>query len=351
SGCGGLSLGAKQAGFTTALAVDNDPILSGSFGTNFPGTNFLLADAAKLDARALRRLLPNGATGIIGGPPCQAFSEIGRRIEDDPRRFLVDVFFRIVSELRPTFFLMENVRGLGFAKNRAVLEAGLGKLRGRFSVIGPLILDAANFGAPTRRKRLFVFGFDPEYVDVPSAADLAKQVAGKHTVRDAIADLLGARQLSDDAAGYDRWRYRPSSDTSRYANKMRSKSGIFTGNRRTKHTKATIRRFSQISPGGIDAVGKHQRLAWNDVCPTLRAGTGNDRGSYQAVRPLHPIRDRVISVREAARLQGFPDEFVFHPTIWHSFRMIGNSVSPIIACELLKRIASRIDAKEDRIAA
>jgi DNA (cytosine-5)-methyltransferase 1 len=84
------------------------------------------------------------------------------------------------------------------------------------------------------------------------------------------------------------------------------------------------------------------RLAWGGQSPTIRAGTGADRGSYQSVRPIHPSEPRVITVREAARLQGFPDAFRFHPTVWHSFRMIGNSVSPIIAHRLLSLIRDRL---------
>ncbi|MNJ64000.1 Modification methylase BanI [compost metagenome] len=95
--------------------------------------------------------------------------------------------------------------------------------------------------------------------------------------------------------------------------------------------------------GSVDPVGKHKRLHWDGFCPTLRAGTGSDRGSYQSVRPLHPVEDRVITPREGARLQGFPDDFIFHETVWHSFRMIGNSVSPIIAEVLLRNIRQLFD--------
>jgi DNA (cytosine-5)-methyltransferase 1 len=123
---------------------------------------------------------------------------------------------------------------------------------------------------------------------------------------------------------------------------LRRNRRLFTGHRRTVHAKETINRFAAVKPGERDDVGKHARLAWNAQCPTLRAGTGSDRGSYQSVRPIHPSETRVITVREAARLQGFPDGFVFHPTVWHSFRMIGNSVSPIIAKALLSIIAPRL---------
>ena len=130
AGCGGLSLGAKNAGFETALAIDNDPALSSSFGRNFPASRHLLTDATQLDAKALRRFLPNGVDGVIGGPPCQAFSEIGRRVPDDPRADLVRIFFRIVSNLQPSFFMMENVRGLIFPQNRPVLDESLELLGG-----------------------------------------------------------------------------------------------------------------------------------------------------------------------------------------------------------------------------
>ena len=92
----------------------------------------------------------------------------------------------------------------------------------------------------------------------------------------------------------------------------------------------------QLKPGEVDSVSKSYRLKYKGFCPTLRAGTGSDKGSYQAVRPLHPTENRVITPREAARLQGFPDWFQFHSTKWHSFRQIGNSVSPILAEHILR---------------
>jgi DNA (cytosine-5)-methyltransferase 1 len=94
----------------------------------------------------------------------------------------------------------------------------------------------------------------------------------------------------------------------------------------------------------MEKVGRHPRLKLGGLCPTLRAGTGFDLGSFQSVRPIHPRQHRVITVREAARLQGFPDEHVFHPTVWHSFRMIGNSVSPMMARAIFEAIRDRLVA-------
>src|SRR5690606_13015912 len=99
----------------------------------------------------------------------------------------------------------------------------------------------------------------------------------------------------------------------------------------TKHTDEVRERFRRLGPGETDSVSRCVRLNPDGLCPTLRAGTGPDRGSYQALRPVHPYSPRVITPREAARLQGFPDWFLFHPTKWHSFRQIGNSVSPLLA--------------------
>ena len=133
-------------------------------------------------------------------------------------------------------------------------------------------------------------------------------------------------------------RYRPRTRAGGYARRMREPSGLFTGHTKTQHSDTTLGRFAKLKPGKVDSVGRYPRLEWGGLCPTLRAGTGSDKGSYQAVRPVHPKEDRVITPREAARLQGFPDRFIFHPTVWHSCRMIGNSVSPILAEELLKRV-------------
>ena len=135
---------------------------------------------------------------------------------------------------------------------------------------------------------------------------------------------------------------------STYAERMAMPDRTFTGNMKTAHTDAVVHRFSKVKPGETDKIGRHPRLLSHGLCPTLRAGTGADKGSYQSVRPIHPTENRVITVREAARLQGFPDCHLFHPTIWHSFRMVGNSVSPIVAEKILSVIAKKIAAMPER---
>ena len=341
-GCGGFTLGAHRAGFETALSIDIDRNLTHSFTRNFSSAPLQIADIASTSASTIRRAIPRSIDGIISGPPCQGFSAIGRQDAADPRRDLLTDFFRLVRDLRPKFFLMENVRGLGFAHNRHVLDCGIALLPSTYKVIGPMLLSPADFGAATIRPRLFVYGFDSDRM-APMDATMFVGTSQPATVRDAISDLADLTEIGTDSGGYDLWRSSADSERSRYAQSLRGRTQIVTGHKKTPHRPEISKRFASVKQGGKDEVGKHVRLSWKGQCPTLRAGTGADRGSYQAVRPIHPSQHRVITVREAARLQGFPDGFRFHPTVWHSFRMIGNSVSPILAAALLSRIRAKLD--------
>lgn len=341
-GCGGLALGARQAGFDAKLAIDNDPILTASFQKNFPETKLLNADVSTIAIRDIVGRVDSEIDGLLGGPPCQAFSEIGRAHPSDPRRKLVHHFFRLVAGLKPKFFVMENVRGLGFSQHGHVLDEGLELVLPRYKILGPMLLNAADFGAATKRPRLFVLGIDTERMEPLTEEEIDSVKVDPATVRDAIGDLRKATFEGDAEDGFDIWRHDATATISTYAASLRRNRKLFTGHRRTIHRPETVERFAAVKPGASDLVGKHARLAWSGQCPTIRAGTGFDRGKYQSVRPIHPSEARVITVREAARLQGFPDGFVFHPTVWHSFRMIGNSVSPIIAKALLSLVASRL---------
>jgi DNA (cytosine-5)-methyltransferase 1 len=345
-GCGGFSLGAHAAGLGPKIAVDIDPMLTSSFSVNFPSTKLVRANLRTLDGADIKRELGGPADGLFGGPPCQAFSDMGHRRANDPRRNLLRHFFRLVAELRPGFFVMENVRGLGYADARLFLDRSLELVPASYKIVGPLILDAAEFGAATRRPRLFVIGYDPKRCDPISSSDLDDRKTDAATVGDAIADLMSAEMLGE-VDGYDTWRITRRGRPSRYATSLRTADDSFTGHRKTVHTSSVKKRFAKLLQGAVDPIGRHPRLSWDGQCPNLRAGTGKDRGRYQAVRPIHPEEPRVITVREAARLQGFPDSFKFHPTLWHSFRMIGNSVSPIIAEAILSLIAERMGFKYD----
>lgn len=347
-GGGGFSRGVSDAGGQVVLAVDIDPILSSAHERNFPASAHLLADVRELSGKALtgKYGVPDG---VVGGPPCQGFSSIGRRAHDDPRRELLSEFFRLVSEISPAFFVMENVAGLIDRSNAHVIPAALSSLAGRYEILPPTVIDAADYGCATRRRRVFVIGYDPERMARPNPFCPTSQAAA--TVRDAIWDLCDARHTGVTEEGFDVWTADARRKVSLYAERLRGISREFTGHRKTEHSDAVRRRFAELAPGKVDRIGRHPKLAWDGQCPTLRAGTGSDLGSYQSVRPIHPDQPRVITVREAARLQGFPDCHMFHPTIWHSFRMIGNSVPPILAAAIMTEIRGSRVARMHSVAA
>lgn len=365
AGAGGFSLGAHLAGFCVPLAIDLDKELTSSRAVNFPMSKTLHVDLANVRARdALKAadLKARDVVGVIGGPPCQGFSLIGPRDPEDPRNRLISHYFRFVREAHPAFFVLENVPGILTEPFRSILDNGIDSVGDRYLTVGPLCVDAASFGAPTRRRRVILIGYRKDVVATLTAADVeAAQHQTRRTVYEAIHDLPSPDQAFLDSAGQYCARYtRMPVEGSRgdFARLARAEAaeglaapevreafrcGITTGFKSTQHTTSVRKRFSELRQGDIDVVSRCPRLSWDGTCPTLRAGTGHDKGSFQSIRPIHPAEDRVITVREAARLQGFPDWFTFHPTQWHSFRMIGNSVSPLMAGAILSLLRQRID--------
>lgn len=361
-GCGGFGLGAELAGFHSVAAIDIDRTLQSAYKNNFPNTKVINNDISKITKKDWEKIL--GKTeidGVIGGPPCQGYSRIGIGDVNDPRRKLLEIFFQQVNILKPKFFIMENVEGLMDKKNRPQLEKAISLLDKRYKVLEPIIIDASKCGAPTTRKRVIVIGYDP----IKMSAILPEQFIFSDpaiTVQDAISDIPSPIKQSKDENDYGFSDYRFNHNLSEYAKAMRSFPPMSLGTNTAKlelsfgrvsglfdtiHTDKVRQRYQDTPQGKIDPVSKSKKLAWDGLCPTLRAGTGSDKGGHQAVRPLHPEEGRVITVREAARLQGFPDWFTFHPTKWHSFRMIGNSVSPIVSYKILSVIYKTLMSYEN----
>ena len=330
-----------QPGFDVVAAYDKEPNLTYSFKTNFPDTKLYTRDVSRLTGAQVLKDAGGPIDLIFGGPPCQGFSMIGRRDVNDPRRSLLKRFFKIVNEARPSVFVMENVEGLMLGSAREELAEAIAMLTG-YEVAAPTVLDASEFGAATKRRRAFVVGYIPGECAPFSFDDLKGLRTDAATVQDAIYDLKNPVRVRQDDDGTDVWRLRKTARGSEYSVALHSEDRTFTGNKRTQHLTRVIERFATIKPGGFDPIGKYPRLKWDGHCPTLRAGTGADKGSHQAIRPIHPDDDRAITVREAARLQGFPDCPRFHPTIWHSFRQIGNSVCPMMAEAVLSVVQQKI---------
>ena len=361
SGAGGMSLGFEAAGFDVAAAVDCDPVHLATYGYNFPFTALMAESVADLSASTIRNGVAEGLAqhrqrgqwdGIVdclfGGPCCQSFSSIGRGDPRDSRTQLVEHFARLVVELRPRTFVMENVPGLLHRKHRPTLRRLISRIRtAGYSLPGDgaLMLDAARFGVPQRRNRVFLIGTldkEADCVSVPSGVDPSV------TVGDAIDDLVDADVFvelldSDQVRLPSAVLRNMEASVSEYVRNLRSlrtstfgrprlwDRTLLTSSMRTKHSERVIRRFRELDPGETDTVSRMPRLSGTSLAPTLRAGTGPDHGSFTSCRPIHHKYDRVITVREAARLHGFPDWFRFHRTKWHGFRQVGNSVPPPLA--------------------
>ncbi|MCH8039504.1 MAG: DNA cytosine methyltransferase [Nitrospinae bacterium] len=364
SGAGGFSLGAHLAGFRTVLATDVDTDLTKNYKSNFPQARYRTADLSLVEPQGLLKVIdakPGYVDGVLGGPPCQGFSSIGMRDPNDPRSELVRRFFHFVRHIDPAFFVMENVRGILNDPFRKMLTDCISEAIGRYQIIGPIVLEASDFGAATSRPRVFIIGCRRSRMDPISERDIRRAIVKRRTtVYEAIHDLPRIRHAERKPDG-DYWgRYVREPDKGpggEYARRARRsppnglaapyvrdlhRAGKVSGFQPTNHSRAVLRRFEKLRCGDSDETSKCPRLDWEGICSTLRAGTGKDRGSYQSIRPIHPTENRVITVREAARLQGFPDWFQFHPTKWHSFRMIGNSVSPYLVCRLLGLLARRL---------
>lgn len=359
SGAGGLSLGAARAGFEVLGAVDSDPRVLGVHAKNFPGTSHSNTDVSELTGASLVRLfnLPNERlTGIIGGPPCQGFSNMGRRDVNDARNQLFTQFFRVVNEAQPAFFLAENVLGILHKQYAEMRESALAQLSSDYVVLDPIKICAADYGVPTSRTRVFFFGYLPDRMEKLSSGSFDPPSELEPVlVSDALEGLPvyvdpkwqkeedGWRLSESHGNGYFSVRLRehiPSGVGDAVALGRLANERLSSGTLGTCHSKEVAKRYAALEQGERDKVSKAQRLDPRGFCPTLRAGTGPDRGSYQAVRPIHPFAPRVITPREGARLQGFPDWFTFSPSKWHSFRQIGNSVSPIVSERVLAVIIS-----------
>jgi len=375
AGAGGLSLGFEQAGFDIAAAVEIDPIHCAVHKFNFPNTPVIARSVADLSGADIRLAAGIGSRPIdcvFGGPPCQGFSLIGKRVLDDPRNQLVLDFVRLVRELDARTFVFENVKGLTVGRHKAFLK----ELELAFDEAGYVlrlpwqVLNAAHFGVPQNRERLILLGAKkgtllPDYpARLTNAADGKRAVEGLPlgpTCSDALSDLPDADQFAT-LEEVDEVKTTKFGKPSPYASEMRGlnndswhygyvrnwKPGTLTSSARTVHTQITKRRFNETLPGNVEPISRLFRLPPRGLSNTLRAGTDGARGAFTSPRPIHFKYDRCITVREMARLHGFPDWFRFHATKWHGARQIGNAVAPPLARAIATQIVAALDVKPFR---
>lgn len=351
-----MSLGFEQAGFDVRAAVEIDPIHSCVHHFNFPRCEVISRSVKELGGEDIRRLA--GISGkvhvVCGGAPCQGFSMIGKRVLDDPRNSLVRDYVRIVSELEADYFVFENVKGLTVGDHRKLLEELIGEFEARgYDVRLPWqVLNAVAFGVPQDRKRLFLLGARKGRKLPAYPAFLTTRAGGAPELglpcgpscKDALADLPDAATfealLSADEVRTSVW-----GSPSGYARELRCMEPsawhfgyprhwdpeLLTSSARSEHTDISRVRFDTTCPGEVEPISRFFKLPPLGVSNTLRAGTDAARGAFTSPRPIHYKYPRCVTVREMARLHGFPDWFRFHVTKWHGARQIGNSVPPPLA--------------------
>lgn len=356
AGAGGLSLAFEQAGFDVAAAVELDPIHAAVHEFNFPRCTTICGDAGIVTGQEIRLKAGLGKRRVhvvCGGAPCQGFSMIGKRAFDDPRNRLVGHFARIVAELDASYFVFENVKGLTVGEHRRFLEEVIEEFeRLGYDVLRPYrVLNAAEFGVPQDRRRLFLLGAKkglklPEYPEAvcrPAGATKGDPTLPEGpSVWDALADLPEAENfdalLDSDAvaakygepSAYARVLRGMANDASDFSYPRVYDRNLLTSSLRADHTPLSRSRFAATPGGQTEPVSRFHKLNPGGVCNTLRAGTASDRGAFTSPRPIHPYSPRCITVREAARLHSYPDWFRLHVTKWHGFRQVGNSVPPIL---------------------
>jgi DNA (cytosine-5)-methyltransferase 1 len=382
AGAGGMSLGFEQAGFDVVAAVEIDPVHCAVHKFNFPNCTVMSRSVVGLSGHEIRTAAGIGSRKVdvvFGGAPCQGFSMIGQRALDDPRNALVRDFLRIVAELDASYFVFENVKGLTLGQHRRFLDeiVTMAKLLGYAVELPWKVLDAAHFGTPQHRERLILFGAKenlrlPKY---PSQLTRAADGRGKASlglpkgpnVGDALDDIPDAEQFNEltasDEVNIDAW-----GTPSPYASELRCLTNdawhlgyvrdwnplLLTSSARTDHTAISRRRFAETTGGDTEPVSRFYKLAPDGLSNTLRAGTDGARGAFTSPRPIHHRANRCVTVREMARLHGYPDWFRFNETKWHGARQIGNSVPPplarAVAAKVIDALGVHIQRPFERVA-
>lgn len=336
AGVGGLSQGFIKAGFEIAIAVEYDKDIAYSYKRNHPSTDVYAEDICKLDFKLIHAKHPK-IDVVMGGPPCQGFSQKGKRLSiNDPRNFLFRQFVRFVEEFSPKYFVLENVPNIITTENGFFRE----EIIKAFNVLGYDvccgILRAADFGVPQDRRRAVFIG-QKKKLEI----ELPKPTGIKNTVKDAIFDLpFIASGEGKEIGAYDK------QPISTLQKELRGDSTTLYNHVATKHNATALRRMAMVPIGEGRKVlpeeertksiysGTYCRLLENDVAATIT--TRFDTPS--SGRFTHPLLNRCITTREAARIQTFPDSFVFYGSKTCQMKQVGNAVPPYLAYAIAKVI-------------
>ncbi len=359
-GAGGLSYGFEMAGFQVVAALDFDPVAAATYRLRNPHVPFFETDIAMVTGRSLVEAAGCEIDVVIGGPSCQGFSTHGKRDANDPRNLLFKHFVRIVNEIRPLFVVMENVRGLltyDKGQYREEIHVAFQKIGYR---IESRVLRAVEYGVPQMRERVFFIATRtnaeiafPAPTHCPPDMTTLTGLQPYVTVRDALSDLLDIGDKGSSTA----YATPPQTDFQRYVRES-AKAGGLTLHRARPVSPLAYSIITKIPPGqGLRSIPPHQlperfqrmrtistgalrrdcttlyhRLSWNKPAYTITCNFNNvSSGPF-----VHPDAHRALTPREGARLQSFPDDYVFVDR--QLYRQIGNAVPPLLAAAVAKRV-------------
>ncbi len=338
SGAGGLSLGLQEAGFDLLLSFDNDPKCIDTINMNpkhFSHAALCEDIRNMLKGQLVNKigLKPGELFLLAGGPPCQGFS-VQRIGEDvDSRNELVFLYGELINEVRPMFFIMENVSGIQGKRGKAILAELIKKMQSIGYCVHKQLIDAGDYGVPQRRKRFILVG---ERSDIGSTYDFPKPTGERHTVRDTI-EFLPPPPVDG----------KPHSDYPLHRRDRLSKKNIMRinalgqGQGRDFLPEELLADCHRIDSAIIGHRNVYGRMAWDDVAPTITARFDSfTRGLFG-----HPDQPRSISLLEGALLQTFPLDFEFAGSKIEIARQIGNAVPPKLAKAIGESIIAYYEGK------
>lgn len=336
AGVGGLSQGFLRAGFEVALAIECDKDIALSYKKNHPRTDVYASDICKLDFKEIHHKHPK-IDVVIGGPPCQGFSQKGKRLSvNDPRNFLFKQFVRFVEEFSPKYFVLENVPNIITTENGYFKDEIIHAFNSLGYEVCCGVLKAVDFGVPQNRKRAVFIGQKGKL-----EVSLPMPIGVRNTVKDAISDL--PEILSGEGKEKSTYDKGPESDLQK---DLRGDSVVLYNHVATKHSPVALRRMAMVPIGESRKVlpkeertksiysGTYCRLLADDVAATIT--TRFDTPS--SGRFIHPIQNRCITTREAARIQTFPDNFIFYGSKTCQMKQVGNAVPPYLAYAIAKEL-------------
>ena len=332
-GCGGLSLGFEKAGYHVLLGIDIWKDALKTFAFNHKGSRTLCADMSTIEGEDIKQYIgENPVDVIIGGPPCQGFSVAGKRIVDDERNKLYKGFVRMVEYFKPSAFVMENVPNILSIGEGVVKQSILDDFKKLGYHVETTVLLASDYGVPQNRRRAVFVGLRNGVFDfnIP-------KVEHRVTTVEALSDLTEG-SIADETPY-------PIAPNCAYQQLMRANSNVVWNHDITLHNEQTKRIISMVPDGGNykDLPKELQEtrkvhIAWtrlNSQKPSITIDTGHRHH-------FHYKWNRVPTVRESARIQSFPDDFVFLCSKTSQYKQVGNAVPPIMAQAIAEHLKKQL---------